>query len=473
MNTIGQTLLKDRNSSLYEALKSFSAETLRVIEDAVKNSGATIPVFSEFTWQMAGQPPSLFRVPIGKPNYWILAHRLDSSIKALPSYHLAEKEIQADTVWGCHVNKMVGSSISKHRLSLDGLLIGIPVYSLNAKNNFGLSEQCFDEKVEILEQFFISPTVEYIKTTPLYGTTLQGKFSLSDNISIEPLRTDSVLDLLNDGLELPRMFGSTYMDTVACNDFPRAAIITHFSLPKEAVGDDELQRNSDSLMQQLDRVSSDQDMVVDLLMLILGNPIRPLGSVMKSRGYMEGTRSIQKNEINNAWALKKKEFVEDDQTRLNELWPIFDGNNKKPFHFLVIAVRRFSQAMTRSSLDDKLIDLMICAEAIFLRVDKNELRNQLAYKAALLLGKNSVHQKEIFKFFKDAYDIRSQVVHGSKSFMQNDNDTEKLNSIITKLAEHLQNAILKMLNLALSHNSSNELIDWTELMFPDRKADDL
>lgn len=460
-------LLKDRNRPLYEALKSFSVAALGVIENAVKYSDVRIPVLPMYSWQPDAQSADSFsRQPVQRPEYWILLYKLQPQIKELDSYHSVEIEIKSDDIWSSHLNKMVGSSKRRHRLTLDRLLAGIPIYSLRETNNFCLSEQHFNEKVEMLECFFTSTNVDYIKTTPLYGITLSDEFALSDSISIKPLSTDNTIELLNDGLDPPSTYNFGDISTV--QDVPSAAIITRFTLPKVVVADgDKEQKDLTSLIEQLNRISLDQEIAVDLLRLILNGDIRPLGSIMKSKGYLDGSLSIQKYDVNNAWAIAKKSFEKMDQQKLKELWPIFDGSNRRPLHFLVIAVRRFSLAMTRTSLEDRLIDLMICAEAIFLRVDSNELSDKLAYRAALLLGKNSVNKKEIFKFFKDAYTLRSKVVHGSKSFVQDAKDADEQTSRIGTLSDHLRNAIVIMLDRALAPHSPEGLIDWKELMFPE------
>lgn len=121
--------------------------------------------------------------------------------------------------------------------------------------------------------------------------------------------------------------------------------------------------------------------------------------------------------------------------------------------------------MSRPSPDDKLIDLMICAEALFLNAVKNELTFRLALNAALLLGDSSKQKREVFSFFKAAYDKRSSLVHGKKSYLDNQKDFETLNLTVDQLTEHLQTAILKMLEMALDPNGPAEIIDWDSLMF--------
>ena len=61
--------------------------------------------------------------------------------------------------------------------------------------------------------------------------------------------------------------------------------------------------------------------------------------------------------------------------------------------------------------------------------------------------------------------MRSKVVHGTKSYSQAPRDADLLSSATVKLAEYLRNTILKMLDLALSPQSTSKLVDWEELMF--------
>jgi Apea-like HEPN len=100
----------------------------------------------------------------------------------------------------------------------------------------------------------------------------------------------------------------------------------------------------------------------------------------------------------------------------------------------------------------------------------SELTFRLAHRAALLLGDNSKHQKEIFDFFKAAYGKRSTIVHGNKSLLNDAKDIVDLNETITQLSEYLRKSILKMLEIALHPQAPNEVIKWTELMFPETSA---
>ncbi len=84
---------------------------------------------------------------------------------------------------------------------------------------------------------------------------------------------------------------------------------------------------------------------------------------------------------------------------------------------LMQAVRRFSFGMDRHRPEDRILDMMIAAEALFLydagaAQDKGELKYRLSLRAAFFLGKNPTQREVIFRFMKRAYDARSSIAHG-------------------------------------------------------------
>lgn len=455
-------LLRTRNADLYEALKSFAVEALKVLVKAVVD-GAKVPMISEFSWQPSERANSFARAQISKPQYWLLIHMADESIKALAAYQRASTAIQADQLWSGHMNKLVGSAMGSRRLDINDVLKGILARSLKETNQFALSEIHFDEHVNQLETMFHSTTVEYTKTTPLYGVSLQKKLSFSNNLSFEPLNDDDILQCLDVGLITSNFYGAQGDFVI---DPPRAAIVSRFSMPKVIRGDQDVTDNiPHALTEAWNRLIVEESMAIDLLTLLLDVGIAPAGSVTKSQWLMDGSYQTQKNAIANTWAIQNKPLNIEVSEKFCHLWPVVSDGTKKSRHFLAIAIRRFALAMSRPSLDDKLIDLMICAEALFLRVEMNELTYKLAHRAALLLGENPSQQIDIFKFIKDAYSMRSKVVHGNTSYTRDPKDAERLSSTITKLSELLRQSILKMLALALNPQAPSELINWNDLMF--------
>lgn len=81
-----------------------------------------------------------------------------------------------------------------------------------------------------------------------------------------------------------------------------------------------------------------------------------------------------------------------------------------------ICVRRFNAVGERSNVEDKLADLMIAAEALFLHDigegNRTELGYRLSLRAARLLSFVGYQPRSVYVAFKRAYDLRSKVVHG-------------------------------------------------------------
>lgn len=63
---------------------------------------------------------------------------------------------------------------------------------------------------------------------------------------------------------------------------------------------------------------------------------------------------------------------------------------------------------------DGFIDCIIALENLFLKNTSQELGYKLRIRIAHLLGQNTGHRKELFEFIKEAYSLRSTIVHGGK-----------------------------------------------------------
>ena len=80
---------------------------------------------------------------------------------------------------------------------------------------------------------------------------------------------------------------------------------------------------------------------------------------------------------------------------------------------IIIATSRLLsiQSPTKSLLD-KYIDASILLEALLLPGIDQELKFRTSLRAALLMGKNEEESNKIFDIIKEAYDIRSKIIHG-------------------------------------------------------------
>jgi hypothetical protein len=80
---------------------------------------------------------------------------------------------------------------------------------------------------------------------------------------------------------------------------------------------------------------------------------------------------------------------------------------------LDVAVRRFGDAAGRTRPDDQLTDLIISLEALLLtKSERGEKRFQIALRVAACVEAGGAKRRDVFKFVKRAYDVRSTIVHG-------------------------------------------------------------
>ena len=100
---------------------------------------------------------------------------------------------------------------------------------------------------------------------------------------------------------------------------------------------------------------------------------------------------------------------------------IYDDLIKLPTGYLELALRRFSRSYQYyihseyaglSELDDCLVDLVIALESITSR-GGDSIRQSMALRTALLVGKSLETRKKVEEVVKTFYDQRSQILHGT------------------------------------------------------------
>lgn len=93
--------------------------------------------------------------------------------------------------------------------------------------------------------------------------------------------------------------------------------------------------------------------------------------------------------------------------RLNELSSLEDQK-------LGLALRRYNLSFSVPEFEDKLIDYMIALEALFLSGESEKGFRLRTYMTTFLGNNSPSRMQEIWNYVKKAYELRSQVVHGTK-----------------------------------------------------------
>ncbi len=111
-----------------------------------------------------------------------------------------------------------------------------------------------------------------------------------------------------------------------------------------------------------------------------------------------------------------------------------------------VAIRRFNASMEELEPEDRLIDEIIAFENLLLP-ERDELSLRLAIRAANLLTNAVDDRRSIFAFFRKAYDVRSDIVHGiarPTTIKVDDTRSLSLGQLVEQLEDYLRRAILEL-----------------------------
>jgi hypothetical protein len=131
-----------------------------------------------------------------------------------------------------------------------------------------------------------------------------------------------------------------------------------------------------------------------------------------------------------------------------------------------MALRRFSFSIERDRAEDRMVDLMIAAEALFLHDiggERTELGYRLALRAAKFVESATYGPNDLLKLFREAYGARSTIVHGSTptSLRLPNQGHVPLDEFVTVFEREIRSAIRK--SIEMSGRRSFE-VRWDDLI---------
>jgi hypothetical protein len=127
-----------------------------------------------------------------------------------------------------------------------------------------------------------------------------------------------------------------------------------------------------------------------------------------------------------------------------------------------LASRRFYQAGIRENAVDSLLDDMIAAEAVLLPNMRDELKYRLAIHAAqYLAGDDRAERRRVFDFYKQAYDLRSAVAHGSDPAQLNPR-LHGVNVSPWQFEAAFRDSLQRLLRLMVERGDCARPIAWTD-----------
>lgn len=271
--------------------------------------------------------------------------------------------------------------------------------------------------------------------TPLLGVECARDYRLEEDLELVKLTSDRFVLLLDSGLlSLPSLGQDSYFMSLG----PRCALLRKSQIPKIVFSPEaEYKPEPDAFPLLVERF-------LDCIALSTSTPIKAVGAISRAlTGWDLFARSMT------FWHSQtlpqgKLEVVIDDEmwASVSKHWRVL--TTKSVSSSLSLAIRRLQQSCLRADANDKIIDVMIAAEAVFLKGAQGELSFQLALRAAYWLSDESgPERKAMFDLFRRAYAARNIIAHG--------NDLKRLDKILggESLADHVAE-VAQAMQLALS-----------------------
>lgn len=298
---------------------------------------------------------------------------------------------------------------------------------------------------------------EHLTVWPIHGIAIEGVLELDDLTEFRELTVEEKLHCLNFEIIRPMM------QSEVASEHSRWFGLCRLTRDKKVFGIQESDGN-DMIKRFIDQDQVLEDFLVSVP--LTNNRVAfHAGGFAAAPHFEEGTtlkfgtfgRGIgASNHLRFAFLDDGTKLDAEESNRLREVWSFIRQTTAGKFSKRVSnAARRMFYAETRTKQDDALVDLIVAAESIYLS-DNVELSFRTSLYASLWVDGDANRQREVFEAFRNAYNLRSKIVHGSAA------PADKVAEAIQAVKPILRAAIRK----ALVHLSSNEQApDWDSMVF--------
>lgn len=396
----------------------------------------------------------------------------------LPEYRRCHEALLADHTIAYQLNVLVGegSRLSRSRtvkqLMRDLLDLGV------LSDDYQFDPEHFEREYALFEEAFYCDEILYDVVAPLENLLVGGSVRLSDDLEIGPLTLDDIDPFGTAKVRLDRFEGRRGKPCAIRSKFRAPKVVRHDDEPDAGEaglagrGDYHAKRlrNADELSSRQSRQNERIEEVVNALRLFGVETVFHVVIIYRASKWF-GHDSVFQNPVRGVTPL----IYENDQRWLDafkQFWQGLQSEEVKRIKFIGLAMRRLGYAHERHRLEDSIIDLLIAAESLFLSDSgsasyRGELQYRLAQRAGFLLGNDSAGRLKIYRHMKEAYKLRSVVVHGGNPgrLKLEGDGAESLREFVETTKVYVRLALRKIIDLARQPRPSGDLVNWDEMIF--------
>jgi hypothetical protein len=392
----------------------------------------------------------------------------DEWLHSLPNYQRCVEGLKSDVVLGPHLNCSVGTSISASRLEADNILKSLMSAMFDDEGRIAFTDERFDGKWRESSGVFGTAKIASKMVAPLPYLALPAfPLQLNNELVLDRLTNDEVTRCYQVGVIRPLSLRFPLIQGEVA-----VGIRKTMFLPKLIRRDDEPHELPEAGDEGSfgSRPPLRDDLVIDdvlsALRLFKSTQIRTIGHVSWTDSYwLKGGTSYR---VLGQWPYGGKfELTESEIPQFLELWRML-GEGAKRFGF---SIHRFNLAFDRGLLADRIVDLVIAAEALFLSdIDekyRGELRFRFALRAAKFIEHPNYGEHDVFRVMRQAYDARSAIVHGGSPTDTRlpDNPSASLPTFIDAIEELVRLGLRKGLSMKEDGNKLRQAEYWDTLVF--------
>ncbi|HZE59767.1 MAG TPA: hypothetical protein VE085_04350 [Burkholderiales bacterium] len=446
-----------RNERLSDALRRYTEHLADQIQSYLAGGGKQF-VLEQLRWKK-GEGQSFIQQQETKQFPIYIQSTLRGSLEQSKPYLDALDAFRSDPALLPLVDNLVGSLLGGVRVDAFRLInhLGYEMHKSSAKFEQGV----FQSLYQSYESELYSDSVLNERLTPILGLSISEDIEIAPGLSLSRLTDDEVCDLLTHSFVLGRELPTGGFGANTVIEIHHGAIRNQIYSPRR-IGDAAFADPSApkaEVKEFLEEVN--EHLLIRALHVYKRGQLHVAGSLTRARGFFQTGVGYRVTPPETPPGPGTYVLTSNDAASLRTLFQDLESLGVARARWLEVAVRRFVYAAERKREEDRLLDYLIAAEAMFLTDTENqgEIRHRLSMRTARFLETALSERREVSRFMRDAYDLRSKVVHGATPEVRS--KAIDLGTFNAKLDSLLRRALQEFIRTVASGGSAP---DWTDVM---------
>jgi hypothetical protein len=336
----------------------------------------------------------------------------DEWLQSLPSYQECITCLKSDVAVGPHLDRLVGTPTTSMYLGTQSLLKALINSMLDDDGSLSFTSEKFDSAWREWAAFFCASRIAFTMVAPLPQLAIpEFPLRLNDELVIDHLTEDEVTRCYSVGVLRDPLIGYPIIDAntaVGVRKTTYVAKVIHAGTAPGTPFDVSKEGSFGRRPIFCDHLAIDD--VLSALRLLKQSQLRATGyASWTDAPFLKGGTSFR---VLGQWPYGGRlELSGSEVSQLLELWQLLE-EGAASYSF---AIRRFNFAFERGLIADRIVDLVIAAEALFLADvgnDRGELTFRSSLRAAKFIKQTGLSELEVFRIMRKAYAARSAIVHG-------------------------------------------------------------